>query len=196
MSAANWGDVPTWMAAIFAGGAALFAYLTIKSQREQIAEQRRFIAEQSANLALERSELRAAAEDRKWAQARQVFMYHRQEGTERDNEGNFVCYDHWIVLVENSSDAPIHQLEMRFGTAYIAAEVWELPRAPRGEDERCTYPLHLLGPKRRARFLSQRWSEATVHNNRPTLTFTDDSGVCWSLDSQGKLEEVPADGAS
>ncbi|MCC5032898.1 hypothetical protein DMH02_006550 [Streptomyces sp. WAC 00631] len=195
----QWGDVPTWIAAIFAGGAAWFAYQTIKSQRKQIAEQRQFIAEQSENLALERSELRAVGEDRKWAQARQIHMRQRKAGAVTDGQGNAVGSNHWVVTVQNSSDSPIHDIDVRFGTAYLAAEVYEIPpSAIQGPNpgERRGRPLHLLGPGRLARFLSQRWSAATLHNNRPHLFFTDGNGVRWAIDSYGKLEEASTDGAS
>lgn len=102
----QWGDVPTWGAAVFAGGAAWFAYQTIKSQRQQIGEQRQFIAAQSANLALERTELRAAAEDRKWSQARQIRMHHHEAGAATDGEANTVGADHWVVTVQNASELP------------------------------------------------------------------------------------------
>ncbi|MGQ4471933.1 hypothetical protein ACN6K6_004719 [Streptomyces violaceoruber] len=161
------------------------------SQQQQIREQRLFIGEQSATLALERAELNAAAEDRKWAQARQVIMNHGQSTT-RLEAGVAVGYDHWNVTVENSSDTPIHQLEMRFGSAYVATVVYEAPLHPRLDEERRTHPLPLLGPNRSARFVSPRWSEATVDNNRPQLTFTDDNGRRWTLDSYGKLMEAPA----
>lgn len=182
-------------ATLFAGGAAWFAYQTIKSQRQQITEQRQFIAEQAANLALERIELRAAAENRKWSQARQISMHHRESGGSTDGEGNITENDHWEVFVRNSSDSPVHEVDVRFGTAYLAAEVYSVPStALSGNNlgELWARPIHLLGPGRIARFVSQSWPAATVHNNRPQLLFADDSGIQWSLDSYGKLEEIPA----
>lgn len=183
---------------MFAGGAAWFAYQTIKSQREQIREQRQFIAEQSANLALERAELRAVADDRKWAQARQVVM----QRAKFDRAG----VGFWRVTVHNFSNASVHGVEVRFGSAYLASEVYEWPinEHPRDDGvpghpyrgERLMTPVHLLGPGRAVLFLSQHWPSVTAHNNRPVVFFTDDSGVRWSLDTYGKLEEAPADGAS
>ncbi|MFE7236103.1 hypothetical protein ACFVAF_36925 [Streptomyces sp. NPDC057596] len=195
MSAIDWGDIPTWLGAGFAAAAAAAAVWTLASQRRQIAEQRQFIGEQSATLALERAELRAAAEDRKWAQARQVAMHHRKAGGSVDGEGNVVC-DRWVVTVQNTSDAPVHGVEVRFGTAYLASEVYELaPSAVHNlsaeDGDRLVSPVYLLGPGRAVRFLSQQWPEATVHNNRPVLSFTDDNGLRWQLDSYGKLEEAP-----
>lgn len=193
----NGGDLATWVGSSFAAIAAGATLWTLKSQRDQIGEQRVFIGEQSATLALEREALRAAAEDRRWAQARQVHMHHHKGSSTTDSEGNPVEDDHWIVTVANSSDAPVHGVEVRFGTAYLAAEVYELAPTARHNlgaqlGDRLVAPVHLLGPGRVIRFLSQRWSSSTVHNNRPTATFSDDSGVRWTLDSHGKLDEVPA----
>ncbi|MFC9682695.1 hypothetical protein [Streptomyces sp. NPDC056948] len=205
MSVPEWlGDVPTWIGAGGAIGAAWFAYQTITSQRQQIGEQQEFIAEQTRfmgeqqqNLELERAELRAAAEDRQWAQARRIRMAHHTAWTTPDSEGNASEDDHWVVTVINDSDAPVHQVDVRFGTAYLASEVWEwnpVWGGQRAPTERMMRPVHLLGPGRGARFLSQQWSAATTHNSRPTLYFTDDSGARWALDSYGKLDEAPLDG--
>ncbi|MEU5908929.1 hypothetical protein ABZ780_31760, partial [Micromonospora sp. NPDC047467] len=169
------------------------AVWTLASQRSQIREQRQFIAEQSANLALEREELRAAAAARREAQAKQVHMNYQVEGGSWDSEGNVVGYDHWEVRIRNGSDDPLRDVEVRFGTAYLAAEVYEVPPSAfsgPNPGERRSLPVHLLGPGRVLRFLSPQWSEATVDNNRPTLFFTDDGGVRWALDWQGKLEET------
>ncbi|WP_330339395.1 hypothetical protein [Streptomyces sp. NBC_00557] len=192
MSVINWGDVPTWLGTVFAAAAAGAAVWTLKSQRDQIREQRVFIAEQSATMALERAELRAAAEDRRWAQARRIRMTQRKAGATTD-QGEAVPDNHWVVLVTNDSDAPVKDVEVRFGTAYTAAQA-QLIRAatlrPDQPGELLTVPVHLLGAGRTVQFLSQRYSPATVHNNPPTLYFTDDSGVRWSLDSHGDLKET------
>jgi hypothetical protein len=206
VSVPEWlGDVPTWIGAGGAIGAAWFAYQTITSQRQQIGEQQAFIAEQSRfmdeqrqNLELERAELRAAAADRRRAQAQQVEM--KDKLVPVGTEGAALR----SVAVTNFSNAPIHNVEVRFGTAYTAHEVHELVESPYGAQlaerdnrllgERWMTPLHLLGSGRAASFRSQAWPEASAHNNRPTLFFTDDDGVRWSLDTYGKLEEVSPEG--
>lgn len=205
MGPLQWGDVPTAVGAVFAGGAAWFAFQTIKSQRRQIGEQRQFIGEQlrfmddqRQNLELERAELQAAADDRRWAQARRVEVRHIKAAGEPDGRGG-VLIDHWLVVLVNRSDAPVHQVDVRFGTAYTASEVhdWNAQRGSLAFEpgEQLMAPVHLVGPGRAVRFTSPRWPSATVHNNRPTVYFTDDSGVRWSCDSHGKLEELPDDGA-
>ncbi|CAL9597489.1 hypothetical protein AB0P07_11845 [Streptomyces sp. NPDC085944] len=186
------GDLATWVGSSFAAVAAGATLWTLKSQRDQIGEQRQFIAEQSENLALERAELRAAALARREAQAKQVYMYHRTGNSEwGDDDATSDC---WLVSVRNDSDAPVHALDVRFGETYLAAEVYDIPpTAVRGPNHgtRRARPVELLGPRRAVRFDSQEWPRAVAHNHRPTLFFTDDGGVRWSLDWQGKLEEVP-----
>jgi hypothetical protein len=204
VSVPEWlGDVPTWIGASGAIGAAWFAYQTITSQRQQIGEQQafiaeqiRFMAEQQQNLELERAELRAAAEDRKWAQARRVDM----AAVKVPLTAHGAPTTQWAVTVTNYSTAPVTGLEVRFGTAYVAAEVYEWDRSSaaatngRQRGRRLILPVPLLGPGRAVRFVSQEWRPETARDNQPTLTFTDDDGVRWSLDSYGKLEEAPADG--
>ena len=179
---------------MFAGGAAWFAYQTIKSQRQQIGEQQdfideqsRFMADQRQNLELERAQLRDEAEARKWWQARRIRMDHRVIPIGSEGAGR------WGVEVRNDSFVPITDLQVRFGTAYIASEVYQA-LGSNALGERWALPLQVLGSWRAAEFRSQAWPEATVHNNRPTLFFTDEAGVRWSLDSYGKLEEESADG--
>ncbi|MFF9021099.1 hypothetical protein [Streptomyces eurythermus] len=198
MSLINWGDVPTWVASGFAGAAAWFAYQTIASQRQQIGEQQEFIAEQTRligeqrqTLELERAELRAVAEDRRVAQARHVRMVARKAGATTDTEGAFVPENHWVVEVRNDSDASVKDVEVRFGTAYNSAQVYEYwPDRPL--PDRRGQPLMRLvekvGPGRTVQFLSQTYSPPTVHNNPPVLYFTDDNGARWALDIRGDLQ--------
>ncbi|KND29929.1 hypothetical protein [Streptomyces stelliscabiei] len=199
----DYGDLATWVGVGCAAVAAAATVKTLLSQQQQIKEQREFIgdqrafmAEQSSTLALERAELRAVAEDRKWAQARQVRMHQKKLGARLNAEGSGLTpNDHWAVTVQNGSDTPVHQLEVIFGTSNLAADVHEWPaftpdqhRAEAGD--RLVAPVFLLGSHRALRFVSQTWQAATLHNNPPTLFFTDGNGIRWSLDSKGKLDEV------
>ncbi|MEV6540869.1 hypothetical protein [Streptomyces sp. NPDC051665] len=183
------GDWATWVGSTFAAIAAGATLWTLKSQRDQIDEQREFIAEQSATMELERAELSAVAADRRVAQARRVVM---SSGMLASTWVNGVPGpdDRWKAIVDNYSDAPVHNVEVRFGSAYSAAEAHQYLRgnAP-AEGERLPLPIDLLGPNRAALILSPTWPPAAAHNNRPTLYFTDDNGVRWSLDSYGKLKE-------
>lgn len=184
----NWGDAPTWVAAVFAGGAAWFAYLTIRSQRKQIEEQRVFIGEQSANLTLERAELRAALETRRWAQAKQVTMTYRTGGhSDRDSAGSLTGYDRWQAVVTNGSDDVVTDVMVRFGDAYNALSAVEVGERGLPDRGHRGVPVDVIGPGRQVQFESPRWSETTVDNNRPTAWFTDAAGVTWVLDRDGAL---------
>ncbi|MFD8722365.1 hypothetical protein ACFV2H_31410 [Streptomyces sp. NPDC059629] len=97
MSAFDWGDAPTWAGAVFAAAAAGAAFWTLKSQRDQIAEQRALIADQAATLALERAALVDAAEDRKRAQAESVTW---------ETNG-------WVAVLANHSNAPITDVRLK-----------------------------------------------------------------------------------
>lgn len=187
----DWGDAPTWIAAIFAGGAAVFAYMTIKSQRQQIGEQRSFIGEQSANLTLERAELRAALEERRWAQAKQVVMTFRTAGSSgEDSYGDPVGYNQWDVFVINGSDEPVRDVLVRFGDTYNAASAVEIDSRHLPDGGRRAVPVDVIGPGRQVQFESPRLGEITVDNNRPELRFTDASGTAWRRDQHGVLSLV------
>lgn len=197
MGPLQWGDVPTALGALFAGGAAWFAFQTIKSQRQQISEQRdfiaeqiRFMAEQRQNLALERAELQDQADERRISQARDVAMVPRASGSTSVNEyGDAEGYDHWFVTVHNRSRDPIHEVEVRFGDAHDAESATDLQaRHPDTGSRRV--PVLLMPAGGEFAFRSPRWSERTVRQNRAVLFFTDDKGARWRLDSYGKLEEV------
>ncbi|MFG2277534.1 hypothetical protein ACGFNQ_02450 [Streptomyces asoensis] len=198
MGPLNWGDVPTAVGALFAGGAALFAWQTIRSQRQQIGEQREFIGEQTRfmdeqrqNLELERAELRAVADDRRTDQAKRVKMHSRKAGASTDGQGAQTPDDHWEVTVTNSSDAPVRLAEVWFGNAYASSDVFEWRLHWNGPVELCGDRLmqlvDLIGPGRSVRFQSQNFSPAAVHNNRPVLYFSDDGGNRWALSWRGEL---------
>lgn len=178
---------------MFAGGAAWFAYLTIRSQRKQIQEQRVFIGEQSANLTLERAELRAALKARRWAQAKQVVMACETRGFSGvDEEGVEFGYDRWSVLVTNGSDEPVADVSVRFGDTYNAASAVEVDAQDLPDQGRRVLPVSVIGPGRQVRFESSRWPEATVDNNRPKVWFSDAAGATWVLDHDGAL--LPEEG--
>ncbi|MEU7431076.1 hypothetical protein AB0B07_09495 [Streptomyces sioyaensis] len=179
MSGIDWGDAPTWFGSVFAAAAASFAYMTIKSQREQIEEQRIFIAEQSETLQLEREALRAAAVDRRETQARTVRVY--------------IPSSSHLLRVHNDSNSPIHDVTGVCGdvTALVAEEMDSMCRDTdsrvgdvRGGER---VPVSLMGAGRSYAF--SRPDTALVWTG---ALFTDNDGVRWSLDLNGQLQEVAA----
>ncbi|MFE1329744.1 hypothetical protein [Streptomyces microflavus] len=193
MSSVDWGDAPTWIAAVFAGGAALFAGLTIRSQRQQIAEQRAFIGEQSQNLQLERALLRAQADDRRHEQARALRVRARTSWTNLSDEGDAGPDDHWLVTVQNGSDEPITDVWVRFGDTYTARDATQMNESGRSVGTPRGVPLSLIGPRRGFRFTSSALPEATLANMRPSVLFRDAAGVRWRLDDEGALQEITDD---
>ncbi|MFI7394029.1 hypothetical protein [Streptomyces tendae] len=203
MGPADWGDVPTWIGGAGALAAGWFAYQTIKSQREQIGEQQAFIAEQTQfmddqrqNLELERAGLRAAAEERRVSQARQIKRSFDTWGGHGDDVYGPTGYSAWRVEVRNNSADPVHDVTVKFGESYTPASARENEGFHHPDGGRRSVPVELIPAGHTVVFESPHWEEATVDNNRPVLLFTDAAGVRWRHDSYGKLEEVPADGAS
>lgn len=205
VSVPEWlGDVPTWIGAGGAIGAAWFAFQTITSQRQQIGEQQAFIAEQTAfmdeqrqNLELERVELRVQAKERRVAQARQVLMTFKTAGESGSDAYNSPTgYSRWEVEVHNGSNEPVHDVIVRFGDTYDAASARDVEGHRHPDRGLRPVPVALIPAGHTVVFTSSNWSEATVDNNRPALMFTDDGGRRWRRDSYGELEEAPADWAS
>jgi len=181
MNGIDWGDAPTWCAGVFAAAAAWYTRGMLNSQRQQIEEQRAFIAEQSTNLALERAELRAQAEERRRAQALQVQM--DAQWIESDPEyGDAVSEALWRVIVSSHSPEPLRDVTVRFGDAYNPARAYD---ASGGAAPTC---VPVFGANRRYRFLSP--NSMAMANQRPVLFFTDNAGVRWRLDEHGELSEA------
>ncbi|MFD9651753.1 hypothetical protein [Streptomyces mirabilis] len=175
----DWGDAPTWLGAVFAAAAAGAAVWTLKSQRDQIDEQRRFIAEQSMNLGLERQALLAAAQERHEAQARKIRLY-PQAPT--------------YVQVVNDSDDPIYDVhcEARGMPALHAVELAPSEGVGAGiladlvQGASRPY-VHRLGVGREAWFHVVTNERGAVH-----IRFTDAAGNKWVCDDAGGLHEAGA----
>jgi hypothetical protein len=169
----NWGDAPTWIAGTFAGAAAIYARGMLKSQQKQIAEQRAFIAEQSANLVLEREALKAQAEERRYSQARQIEAMRFQN----------------TLRVSNLSDAPITNAEVQFGDRYAGRAHRLVPTGSGINHEarggQLDIPVEILGPGRTCAFVDS-WDRRT--EELAVLFFTDADGNRWQLDQNGKLD--------
>lgn len=186
MGVPEWlGDMPTWIGAGGAIGAAWFAYQTITSQRQQIGEQQAFIAEQTRfmneqreNLRLERLALEADADDRLRAQASQVAFYPNREmvGTRPTREMR------WSVDLINQSSEPIRDVRVSFGLLALA---WaEAPGLREGEAS-----VPVLGAGAMARFYSQTVDESEIERYPPVAHFTDNANVPWQRDTVGNLTE-------
>ncbi|MFF5285204.1 hypothetical protein [Streptomyces sp. NPDC013171] len=185
MSGIDWGDAPTWIAAVFAGGAAWAAGLTLRSQRRQLDEQRAFIGEQSANLQLEREILRADADDRKRGQARQVTMQYLMQGAGTGEEP----VEYWQVKVVNRTAEPIHDVSVQCGVRISATSVL-LHGATQTERGPHPVPLGILSSGFLAEFRTDFSPRGTLNAERPVVFFKDNAGVRWRLDEHGDLSQI------
>ncbi|GGV45602.1 hypothetical protein GCM10010495_73940 [Kitasatospora herbaricolor] len=181
----DWGDAPTWVGAVFAAAAAAAAVWTLKSQRDQIGEQRDFIGQQATVLELQRGQLLAQAKDRRIDQARRISIR-----AEKASPGN-TAYgpaepDHWQVFILNNSGAPIRDVNVKYGSAYLSTDAQETGSGGR----RLSVPDALIGPGRTAKFLSSNLPGAALQNNRPVAYFTDEAGIQWKLEESGETTEV------
>ncbi|NNN30728.1 hypothetical protein HLK59_10200 [Streptomyces sp. S3(2020)] len=183
MGPINWGDAPTWIAGAFAAAAAFYARGTLKSQQQQISEQRDFIAEQAANLRLERQVLQEQLGERRSAQARQIRLAYSAGGGEFDDEtGDLVRADHWLVTVRNESDAPVYELTVSFA-GEPSRWVQTSERAGGGG-------VAVLGRGKGAEFDSPRFPDTQLVRARPVARFRDADGVWWQLLHDERLTEA------
>jgi hypothetical protein len=202
---ANWGDVPTWVGAVFAGAAAIGAIWTLASQRKQIREQRGFIDEQSQFigeqrafiqrqsevLALQERELVALADERARAQAQRVTMVAVvRDGPEELYPGivNSRC---WEATVRNDSNETIRDVNVRCGTDGTDAVLDVVPGGiDDGPPQRTMAPVGAIGPGRAFSFFLTPGASTQIGNNPPVVTFTDANGRRWQIDHSGSRAMV------
>ncbi|MFB8267459.1 hypothetical protein ACFC96_12695 [Streptomyces sp. NPDC055955] len=172
----NWGDVPTWGGVIFAALAAAATIWTLKSQRDQIGEQRQFIAEQAATLALERAELHAAALKWRQEQARRVRLVNSRPyvGLVNDSDDpitDVTCTDDGVeidrVFVADSTNRASAEL-----LAAILQGAANTPAAVVGVGQAASFPRE------------------QGNRGRLVFEFTDAAGVRWRRDDLGSVSEV------
>ncbi|MEU9899677.1 hypothetical protein ACIBCS_42175 [Streptomyces phaeochromogenes] len=172
----DWGDAPTWGGAVFAAAAAAAAMWTLRSQQEQIAEQRVFIEQQSENLQLERQALLVAAQERRESQARDVFLssepsYVYASNNSREPLTSVECSDGGRPAVRAMAVSDRQNL-----AAQLMAQLLRHGESTVVED---------LGAQHIAVFQRPQGAAGPV-----TVTFTDAAGVRWTRDELGGLEEV------
>ncbi|MEU6216728.1 hypothetical protein ABZ845_04280 [Streptomyces sp. NPDC047022] len=172
------GSVPAWVAAFVGAAAAYGALATLGNQRVQLDEQRKFIADQSKVLELQRKELTASAEKRQWEQARRVaFRCSRTWGDERQ----------WW-LVSNRSSGWLRDVNVLWFGCYDPGTQVIFTRIIGRRDSESPPPVD-LGPLESAEFLSPPGGSKHVQF-RADLYFTDEAGQRWHKDSEGGLRPV------
>lgn len=189
----DWGDAPTWVAGAFAAAAAYYTRGMLRSQRQQIDEQREFIAAQATNLEMERSELRAQAADRRRAQAAQIRMVPKPK--QDRGSANDPWTESWMVHIQNESPEPIHGIEVRFGDSHTAIGSYH-GNDNLGRNINLGVPLPKLASGGTAWFKSSSSTDGSMPNAHPVVSFKDNEGVRWKLDRYGDLAEVPPEQAA
>ncbi|MFB6565442.1 hypothetical protein ACFCYH_42280 [Streptomyces sp. NPDC056400] len=197
MPSIDWGDVPTWMGALFAAGAAFGALGALRSQRTQLNEQRQFIAEQRVVLDLQRQELEdTLAERRVGPLRRHIKMWYQllnQDG-EPSTAGHPDEQVRWRVRIGNRWDSPIREVSVFFGIAEAVettmtthnrdTEEWvELPPDPCVEGR----TIKRLGPNKTAVFYSAWGVRGELIHERPTCRFRDVERAAWVLDEDNDI---------
>ncbi|MFI1923436.1 hypothetical protein [Streptomyces sp. NPDC020377] len=175
MSYIDWGDVPTWMGALFAALAAGAAVWTLKSQRDQIDEQREFIAKQAEVLNVERDVLILERKERIERQARMIRLGgYRYDGmlSADDQPAS--------VIVHNSSDAEIRDIAVCFGHLGPAIEAHAWGELGRREELPLTVPM--LSRDAMCYFEARDWQASDDPRTYvPRVSFTDSNGRRWCL---------------
>ncbi|MEU7428382.1 hypothetical protein [Streptomyces sp. NPDC040750] len=171
------------MGGLFAGVAAYGAMATLRSQKRQIKEQRQFIADQSSVLELQRHELSAVKEGRRWEQARKVSCGY---AASRGNEIQ------WLS-VANRSSAPVYGVNVLWGGRHVNSTKVVVSRFTGGRTP-ATSPVECLNSLEEALF------KPPTGGIRADIYFTDDAGQRWHMDAAGGLvsatqdEGMPRDG--
>lgn len=176
MSDIGAGDWPTWLAAVFAAVAAGATIWTLISQRKQIDEQRVFIGEQSANLALEREELRAARQQRREEQARRLKILDTRTHAHLLNESD-------DPVTEVSCADGDTSLERGYTSSGPLSPEYALQAAIFRSEAEALLPV--VGAGQGATFSRDPGSRGIL-----TFRFTDAAGVRWSRDELGNLTEL------
>ncbi|MFF5020230.1 hypothetical protein [Streptomyces sp. NPDC001165] len=184
MGAVDWGDVPTWLGGVFAAFAAYGAIATMKSQRQQIDEQRQFIRIQTALLELDHR-------DRTWAQALGVRVSAAEIKSGRKRW--------WRVVVRNRSSGPIFDVDVTFGAerpdTRSDGNITLTTQLVRAYTFRPFIPNHApdlrvrLEPGGALAATSENWHSDGPRKEEPTVEFTDAAHVRWRLKS-GELTKL------
>ncbi|MER7477427.1 hypothetical protein ABTX60_07190 [Streptomyces sp. NPDC126510] len=158
---------------------------TLKSQREQIRDQRAFIAEQTDVLQLQRDELSASAEKRTREQAQAVRLNPQEDVRARWQARGIER----VAEVRNESGAAVHDVNVLLGN-HAAGGVavrsftgrWGPLQPP---------PVSRLGPFEVAAFCFFK----ALGDTAPHAFFTDDAERRWHVSAEGLLRPAhPGDG--
>ncbi|MFI6587286.1 hypothetical protein [Embleya sp. NPDC050493] len=168
--------------AVFAATAAWATLRTLRYQRQQLDEQRLFVAEQTRVLQLQQDQLLAYARDRT-DQARRITVDSKFADVPGDPaaDGN----GSRTVTVTNPTDYPIRGVRVDFGGS--GSPEWAtIQLEGQYGATRSTYPIDVLAPRSVAVFYSGVWPANDIFYSPPQVTFTDSLGQQWQVNENGQ----------
>jgi hypothetical protein len=207
----DFGDLPTWLAAIGAFIAAVFAFGQLKALRRQNRLQQSQLNSQAADLDRLRETQRKQAElldldirDRRASQARRVEV--RQDVVPWQDPGSGVKNGFARILrVTNHSPGSINSVDgffelpgypKRRATFSAAPQVTQrgtVQSVPGDRPEVDAVPITRLEPNETIDLIGPMHSEDNARDTHAELFFTDSDVRRWKIDHKGQLTEVIED---
>lgn len=181
----NYGDVPTWVAAIGTVATLAFAAQTIRQQSGALREERERRDGERKQQELSRARLIAVKVD----VVGEPDGDHQRLLTRYVEEvlgGNVTGWrPATYVLVQNASSAAILDVEVQLGPL-VPQHAWK-PDAPRLEP---TTTLPILGSSAIAYFVFRQMDKMDAANIPAKVTFTDEDGHRWETNLDGNPRRV------
>ena len=190
------GDLPTWLAAIGAAVAAVFAFGQLKVLRGQVEQQRLDLAKVEETQRKQAELLELEIRDRREAQARSVLIRTSgltlapEAGAATERQLRKVC------RVHNSSSGAIAEVNVMFMTGDTASPAaFAYDDTPTGgmvtlPKKELSMPVERIDAGSTVMFLSigrpEELAEATTYE----VTFKDSRGRRWRVDAEGQLHDA------
>src|ERR1700722_13202927 len=169
---------PAWITAVAAVVIGVGVLIAAWSARQSLRAQREVTAKLAETLELQAKELRQSMDERRRAQACQVFIELERIGTPPEPEGK---PSRAGATVHNASGQPIYDLYL----------IWQLGTVRMGRPD----PTARLLPGRNVYF--ERYPEPGSNGTAPDastltafLTFRDASGIRWTVREDGTLSDL------
>jgi hypothetical protein len=175
------GELPTWLGVLAASVAALFVYLQLRAQQQQLGLQQQELTRQVA--AIERQ------------QANDVDVVHGQVVNLTDTgPGTAEHIDYWSVQITNSSRRPIREVAARIepqpGTPLVAP--WQLRLASTDQPAGGYVPGTGVPVLRKSVTVGFVFIKPFRQHPqaRILVRFTDDAGLHWQIDENLHLSRL------
>lgn len=186
------GDVPTWLAALFGGAAAVAALVQLSRQRRELRRVGSALERlQAEQLDLELEPQRQAARRARRRQAQDVTIYRGQANLTRGDSTQAAFLSTYIA-VTNLSGEPVRRVDVRFGSR-PADRVGQLDHSttePQELREQRTSPIEVLHHGEAWYFVAPE-SEREIDNREIIARFDDADERRWEANPDRRLEDAP-----